>query len=209
MQSPIHKDGLVLGALLASTALLTSKLSKLLVWLFGLMAAFTFYFFRDPERSIPADEDAILSPADGKIVSIDTLEHAPFIEGPARRISIFLSIFDVHINRSPIAGTITYKHYNPGDFFPAYAPKASLKNEQNTIGIEKDGYKVLVKQIAGIIARRINCWKGIGDDLAGGERFGLIRFGSRTELYLPLNSSIVVKVGESVKGGSSIIARRA
>jgi phosphatidylserine decarboxylase len=116
----------------------------------------------------------------------------------------------VHINRAPIEGKIAYQHYRPGEFLPAFEPKASIKNEQNSVGIEdKNGYRVLVSQIAGIIARRIVCWKNTGCKVFAGERFGLIRFGSRTDIFLPLDARIEVKLGQKVQGGSDIIARRA
>lgn len=207
MRSPIYKDGLILGGVLVATAILSNKVGRMASWIFGGLGLFTLYFFRDPERAIPSGESLVVSPADGKIIGVDSVDHAPFIEGPAKRVSIFLSLFDVHINRAPIDGKVVYRSYNPGDFLPAYAPKASLKNEQNSIGIEKDGVKILVRQIAGVIARRIVCWKDIGDTVARGERFGLIRFGSRAELFLPIDSTIEARVGQVVKGGSSVIAR--
>ena len=207
MRSPIYKDGLILGGVLAATAILSNKVGRMASWIFGGLGLFTLYFFRDPERAIPSGESLVVSPADGKIIGVDSVDHAPFIEGPAKRVSIFLSLFDAHINRAPIDGKVVYRSYNPGDFLPAYAPKASLKNEQNSIGIEKDGVKILVRQIAGVIARRIVCWKDIGDTVARGERFGLIRFGSRAELFLPIDSTIEARVGQVVKGGSSVIAR--
>lgn len=207
MRSPIYKDGLILGGILAATAILSNKVGRMASWIFGGLGLFTLYFFRDPERVIPSGEGLVVSPADGKIIGVDSVDHAPFIEGPAKRVSIFLSLFDVHINRAPIDGKVVYRSYNPGDFLPAYAPKASLKNEQNSIGIERDGVKILVRQIAGVVARRIVCWKDIGDTVARGERFGLIRFGSRAELFLPIDSTIEARVGQVVKGGSSVVAR--
>jgi len=196
------------GSLLA-LAVVFSSISRWLGRIFYLATAFTLYFFRDPERLIPEGECLIVSPADGKVVGIDSVEHVPFIDGPAKRVSIFLSVFDVHINRSPIKGKIAYRHYSPGEFLAAFEPKASVKNEQNAVGIEDaDGYRILVKQIAGLIARRILCWKNPGDHVGAGERFGLIRFGSRTEIYMPLDARIEVKLGQRVQGGASVIARR-
>jgi len=196
------------GSLLV-LAMVFSTISRWLGRIFYLATAFTLYFFRDPERQIPEGDCLIVSPADGKVVGIDSVEHVPFLDGPAKRVSIFLSVFDVHINRSPIKGKIAYRHYSPGEFLAAFEPKASVKNEQNAVGIEDaDGYRVLVKQIAGLIARRILCWKNPGDKVGAGERFGLIRFGSRTEIYMPLDARIEVRLGQRVQGGSSVIARR-
>ncbi len=210
MRSPIHKEGFFMAGILFAAGFVSSAISKWLGRIFYLLCAFTLYFFRDPERQIPQGESLIVSPADGKVVGIDSVEHVPFIDGPAKRVSIFLSIFDVHINRAPIRGKIEYRHYAPGEFLPAYEPKASIKNEQNTIGIEdSDGYRVVVRQIAGLIARRILCWKNPGDKIERGDRFGLIRFGSRTDLFLPLDARIEVKLGQRVQGGATIIARRA
>ncbi|MBU1108396.1 MAG: phosphatidylserine decarboxylase family protein [Candidatus Riflebacteria bacterium] len=209
MRSPIHREGFFIGGSLFALGLISSTISRWLGRLFYLGAAFTMYFFRDPEREIPQGDSLILSPADGKVVGVDSVEHVPFIDGPAKRVSIFLSVFNVHINRAPIKGKIAYRHYTPGKFLPAFEPKASVDNEQNAIGIEgPEGYRVLVKQIAGLIARRILCWKNPGNTVESGERFGLIRFGSRTEIYLPLDARIEVRLGQRVYGGSSIIARR-
>jgi phosphatidylserine decarboxylase len=210
MRSPIHREGFLIAGPLFVFAFISSVLSKWLGRLFYLVTAFTLYFFRDPERKIPEGDSLIISPADGKIVGIDSVEHVPFLDGPAKRVSIFLSIFDVHINRVPIKGKIAYRHYAPGKFLPAFEAKASVKNEQNSIGIEdKEGYRILVRQIAGLIARRILCWKNPGDHVEAGERFGLIRFGSRTDIFLPLNARIDVHLGQRVQGGATVIARRA
>lgn len=209
MRSPIHREGFFIIGSLFSLGIITSALSRWVSRLFYLATAFSLYFFRDPEREIPTGDSLVVSPADGKIVGIDSVEHVPFIDGPAKRVSIFLSIFDVHINRAPIKGKVAYRHYTPGEFLPAFEPKASVDNEQNAIGIEgSEGYRVLVKQIAGIIARRILCWKNPGELVETGERFGIIKFGSRTEIFLPLDARIEVRLGQRVYGGSSIIARR-
>ncbi len=209
MRSPIHREGFFMAGSLLVLAMIFSTISRWLGRIFYLATAFTLYFFRDPERQIPEGDCLIVSPADGKVVGIDSVEHVPFLDGPAKRVSIFLSVFDVHINRSPIKGKIAYRHYSPGEFLAAFEPKASVKNEQNAVGIEDaEGYRVLVKQIAGLIARRILCWKNPGDQVGAGERFGLIRFGSRTEIYMPLDARIEVRLGQRVQGGSSVIARR-
>lgn len=209
MRSPIHREGYCFAGSMLILAVVFSTVSRWLGRIFYLATAFTLYFFRDPERVIPEGECLIVSPADGKVVGIDSVENVPFIDGPAKRVSIFLSVFDVHINRSPIKGKIAYRHYTPGEFLAAFEPKASVRNEQNAIGIEDaDGYRVLVKQIAGLIARRILCWKNPGDTVAAGDRFGLIRFGSRTEIYMPLDARIEVRLGQRVQGGATVIARR-
>lgn len=209
MRSPIHREGYFFSGSLIALGIVFSTICRWLGRIFFLAAAFTIYFFRDPERKIPVGDNLMVSPADGKVVGIDSVEHVPFIDGPAKRVSIFLSVFDVHINRSPIKGKVAYRNYMPGEFLAAFEPKASIKNEQNAVGIESsDGYRVLVKQIAGLIARRILCWKNPGEQISCGERFGLIRFGSRTEIYMPLDARIEVTLGQRVYGGATIIARR-
>ena len=208
MRCPIHREGWIFSSGCFLAAFLARTISRRLSRFMAFLGAFTLYFFRDPEREIPSGAQIIVSPADGHVIGIDQVDYAPFIEGPAKRISIFLSIFDVHINRAPIEGTVGYRHYHPGKFFPANIDKASLDNEQNAIGIEDAGFKVLVKQIAGIVARRIVCWVDNGSKLARGDRFGLIRFGSRTELYMPLSAKIEVQIGQKVQGGATIVGRR-
>src|SRR5271168_2191477 len=166
-----------------------------------LLAVFCLYFFRDPERAIP-DGAVAVSPADGKVVAI----HA---ENPASsRISIFLNIFDVHVNRAPIAGTVTNVEYKKGQFLVASREVASSENERNTLTIEGDGTRVGFSQIAGLIARRIVFSKNAGDQVAKGERVGLIKFGSRVDVFLGPDWDVTVKVGERVSGGSSVLARR-
>jgi phosphatidylserine decarboxylase len=168
-----------------------------------LLAAFIFYFFRDPERSIPADAGAIVAPADGRVVVVTDEENA----GQAgKRISIFLAIWNVHVNRSPAAGTIAQMNYRPGKFSAAMRECASSDNEQKVITLATPTGEIIFKQIAGLIARRVVCWKKPGDQVARGERIGLVRFGSRADLWLPSNSELLVKVGDHVKGGSSILA---
>jgi phosphatidylserine decarboxylase len=209
MSCPIHKEGFKMAGLFLGLGVFFCRFQKCLSRLFFLAAAFTLYFFRDPEREIPEGGDLILSPADGKVVGIDSVEHVPFIDGPAKRVSIFLSVFDVHINRAPVKGKIAYRHYTPGKFLDARNPKSSVDNERNSLGIEcADGRRYLVTQIAGLIARRILCWTNPGTEVAAGERFGLIRFGSRTEIFMPIDSKVEVKLGQKVYGGSTIIGRK-
>ena len=168
----------------------------------AVLLVFTISFFRDPEAKIPADEKKIVAPATGKIVEITPV-------GDKTMVAIFLSVFDVHVQRAPIAGTIKSVKYQPGKFLDVRDPQASATNEHRELVVEApDGYRVTVRQIAGLIARRIVGWCGEGAILAKGERFGMIRFGSRVELFLPAGTEIVVKVGERAKGGETIVARR-
>jgi len=167
----------------------------------------TIYFFRDPERSHVAPEEAILTPADGKVLSIERLNNGDnHVEGKAIKISIFMSIFNAHINRIPMRGRIAHLSYHPGKFFSANRDKASLYNERNIVTLEtNDRKKIVFVQIAGLIARRIVCWVKKGDHVEAGQRFGLIRFGSRLELYLPPDSTLTVKKGEKVRAGQTVI----
>ncbi len=171
----------------------------------ALLITFIIYFFRNPKRNIPADENLILSPADGVIIGIDEVYEENFIKGRAIRVSIFLSIFNVHINRSPLQGEVRYRHYRPGKFIPAFKSHASEINEKNYIGIENQSYKLMVCQITGFVARRIKCWADEGKRLAGGEIIGIIKFGSGTELFIPVGSSLVVRKGDRVRAGETII----
>ncbi|MBN2468700.1 MAG: phosphatidylserine decarboxylase family protein [Deltaproteobacteria bacterium] len=170
------------------------------------------YFFRDPERDIPQIPAEIVAPADGRVISIKPMKEETFLRGEALRVSIFMNIFSVHVNRSPIAGEITYFSYNPGKFISAFKEKASLDNEQVSIGIEggegekKDGRRVLVRLIAGLIARRIVLWKGKNDRIDKGERMSIIKFGSRVDIYLPLDADVLVSVGDHVTAGESVVA---
>jgi phosphatidylserine decarboxylase len=171
----------------------------------AILTMFVAYFFRDPERAIPQDPGLIVSPADGRVIEIAEEENK-YMEGRARRVSIFLSVFNVHINRIPAEGRVEMVKYFKGEFMAAWDEKASLKNEQTHIGLNCGKYKLLVKQIAGLIARRIVCKVHEGETYKRGDRLGLIKFGSRTDLFLPLNAALKVKIGDKVAGGSSIIA---
>lgn len=168
---------------------------------------FTAYFFRNPRRRIPSDYRAIISPADGVVMSVSSVEENKFLGGTSVRVSIFLSILNVHVNRSPVGGQVKYTEYVPGKFLPAFKSHASDINERNYIGIESNGFKVLVCQITGFIARRIVCYAKTGDYMGKGQLFGMIKFGSCTEIYLPEGVEILVEPGDSVKGGESIIGR--
>ena len=168
--------------------------------IFFLVALFMAFFFRDPKRVPPSDPDVVVSPADGKVTRVDAVESGTVV-------SIFLSPFDVHINRSPISGKIVNVLYSPGKFLMATNEKASLVNEQNALTIQGEKITVVCKQIAGILARRIVCWKATGDSLGLGERFGMIKFSSRTDVLLPANVRVTVKEGERVRGGITVIGR--
>jgi len=176
-------------------------------WLGGillLLGAFVLYFFRDPDRTIPSDPDLMVSPADGRVMEV---VDEPFGSTPGRRISIFLSVFNVHVNRSPAAGRVSAMEYRKGQFYAAMRGRASEENEQNVIHVTTDRGEIVFKQIAGWVARRILCWKAVGDTVTRGERVGMIRFGSRVDIWFPVNVEILVRPGQNVTGGSSILAR--
>ena len=176
-------------------------------WLGGILlflGLFAVFFFRDPERTPPPDPNTIVSPADGRVVGI--VEES-FGGRPGHRISVFLSVFNVHVNRSPVGGRITAIEYRTGKFYAAMRGRASAENEQNSFHVLTDRGEVVFTQIAGWVARRIVVWKAIGDSLVRGERIGMIRFGSRMDIWLPEDVEILVKSGQSVAGGSSVLAR--
>ncbi len=175
--------------------------------LLTLLTAFVFYFFRDPEREVPSGEGVVISPGDGKIIDIREVDESSFIGGPCRRITIFLSVFNVHVQRAPVSGDVAHREYRPGEFAVAWHPKASEKNEQSSLGLIARGHKVLVRQIAGLIARRIVTYPEQGGQVERGERIGLIRFGSRVDLFMPLDWSLDCTVGDKVAGGSTVLAR--
>lgn len=171
------------------------------------LALFVIWFFRDPERVIPKGDGAIVSPADGKVIIVEEVNEDRFLKCKALKISIFMNVFNVHVNRVPATGRIVDIFYNPGKFFNASFDKASLLNEQNALLIEaENGKRYVANQIAGLIARRIVCRVKPGDAIAKGNRFGLIRFGSRLDVFLPVDVNVKVKVGEKVSAGSSILA---
>jgi phosphatidylserine decarboxylase len=169
------------------------------------LAAFTIYFFRDPEREIPPGVGLVVSPADGTVIGIDELAEPDFVKARTRRVTIFLSPFNVHVNRVPYDGEVKYFRYKKGRFFVASKPAASTENEQSIIGLETREGKIVFKQIAGTLARRIVCEIREGHRVRRGERFGMIKFGSRMEVFLPLSSEIKVRLQEKVKAGESII----
>jgi phosphatidylserine decarboxylase len=174
-----------------------------------LLSLFIAYFFRNPKREIPNLRNIILSPADGKIIHVGEFEEDRFLKEKSLKVSIFMSLFDVHLNRAPVSGKVLERNYLPGRFLIANVEKSSLLNEQNAVILEtEDQVKILLIQIAGFVARRIVCYAKPGDTLRRGEIFGLIRFGSRVDLYLPPEVKPIVRVGQHVKGGESIIGYR-
>ena len=195
--------------LIGAAALLGASL-----WLaWWIPAAFSFLlliglllFFRDPERTPPADPLALVSPADGKVICVDDAEDPCFGQGKFRRVGIFLSVLDVHVNRSPYAGTFEKTHYSAGEFLDARHLEVDLRNENQTWLLKTSRGTVLVRQIAGLIARRIVGWKKPGESVQTGERFGMIRFGSRTDLYFPASCTPKVQPGQRVVGGETVIA---
>jgi phosphatidylserine decarboxylase len=198
----MEKDGIYYGLGLGAAGVLVSYFFHP-GWaapFFGL-ALFCVYFFRDPERVIPAGPVAV-SPADGKVV------HVRQLDAGNTRVSIFLNIFNVHVNRAPVEGRITDISYQPGRFVMAHREEASSENEQNTLTIDSGGARVVTRQIAGLIARRIVCRKKPGDTVKRGERFGLIKFGSRVDVFFGPEWELAVKPGDKVRGGSSVLARR-
>ncbi len=172
-----------------------------------LLTLWVVYFFRDPERTGPRGADVVIAPADGRVIQIADVDEPAFLHGRAIRVSIFMNVFNVHVNRYPVTGTVKYVHYNPGKFLNAAVDKASLENEQTSVGIEHSGGRILVRQIAGLIARRIVTYGREGDAVEQGERMGLIRFGSRVDVFLPPGTEVAVKVGEHTSAGSTLIAR--
>jgi phosphatidylserine decarboxylase len=181
------------------------------LWLlaFGLtiIALWVAYFFRDPERTGERGDDVVISPADGRVVMITEVDEPAFIHGRALRISIFMNVFNVHVNRYPVNGTVKYVHYNPGKFLNAAVEKSSLENEQMSVGLDHGGVRILVRQIAGLIARRIVTYSREGDVVSQGDRMGIIRFGSRVDVFLPPGTAVVVKEGQTTFAGTTLLAR--
>jgi phosphatidylserine decarboxylase len=198
------RDGYYYGSVMVAAALLVAWLTSP-AWAVIplLLAAFFLWFFRDPERAIPSDPGAVVSPADGKVTDVSpvTVDGKPF-----KRVSIFLNVFDVHVNRSPISGVIRGAKYQAGKFLNARDPRCADCNEQNTVTVDGLGHTIIFKQIAGLLARRIVFTKKIGEKVERGERVGLIKFGSRTDILMEPSATIQVKVGDRVKGGTSILA---
>ena len=203
----IARDALPYLAVLGIVTALALYAYPLIALIPGILMVFTAFFFRNPKRIIPSDEKVLVSPADGTVMSISGLYEDRFLNSRGTKVSIFLSIFNVHLNRCPISGTVKYRSYKPGKMIPAFKSHASEINEKNYVGIENDSLKVMVTQITGFIARRIVCWVGIDDTVARGDLFGLIKFGSCTEIIVPENVEILVKAGQKVVGGETVIGR--
>lgn len=179
-----------------------------MAWTFTSLAIFVLWFFRNPEPTLPASPEAVVAPGQGKVILIEEVDEPTVFEGPARKISIFLSVFDVHVQRAPVSGTVNHKVYRPGAYAVAWADKASEDNEMCSLGIATEHGDVLVRQIAGLIARRIITDPSEGDRVERGRRFGLIRFGSRVDLFLPMHWDIACSVGDRVRVGSSVLAHQ-
>jgi phosphatidylserine decarboxylase len=202
---------MAIAALVAVTGFATAWMMRsyslwLFAFLLAIVALWVAYFFRDPERTGPRGPRVVVCPADGKVIMITTVDEPAFIHGKAIRLSIFMNVFDVHVNRYPVSGRVAYLHYNPGKFLNAAAEKSSLENEQSTIGLETDSTKVVVRQIAGLIARRIVTYAQLGDSAEQGTRLGIIRFGSRVDVFLPVGSTVVAKLGDRVVAGTTVLA---
>jgi len=168
---------------------------------------FTLNFFRDPDRTTPKGEKNVISPADGKVIVVKKVTENEFFKSEAMQISIFMSPLDVHVNRNPITGKVTHYRYLEGEYFAAFEDKASEKNEQSIIGVENEQGKVLFKQIAGFVARRIVCPLTVGDSVVAGERFGMIKFGSRVDVFVPVSAIVTVRVGDRPVAGETILAQ--
>ena len=193
--------------ILASAGVASWFVSAWLSLVFLVLFLFTIAFFRDPDRSVPTDPSLVVAPADGRVSDIIDLDEKEVLKMKTRRVGIFLSIFDVHTNRAPIDGRISYRQHHEGLCLDARDPDCPEKNEAMTWAFENSRVTIVVRQLTGAIARRIVAWARVGDEIKKGERFGMIRFGSRTELYLPLEAEVLVKTGDHVSGGSTVIAR--
>ena len=206
---PVYRAGypLVFGAAFAT--LIFALLELTVLALIGLIATFCICgFFRDPDRVIPDKQGAVVSPADGKVIAVDTVENSPFFAGDSIKVSIFMSVFNVHVNRIPYEGRVKDVNYYPGKFFAANREAASQKNEQNAVFLEtENGGEICVVQVAGLIARRIICKVQPGNQVLRGQRFGIICFGSRLDVYLPGTIDTEVAVGDKVKAGTSILGQ--
>jgi phosphatidylserine decarboxylase len=181
------------------------------LWLLALaltvVALWTAWFFRDPDRAGDRGARLVIAPADGKVITVVPVDEPAFLHGRATRVSIFMNVFNVHVNRYPVSGTVRFVHYNPGKFLHAAAEKSSLENEQMSVGIETGNTRVLVRQIAGLIARRVITYSREGEQVEQGERMGIIRFGSRVDLFLPVTSDVLVAVGQTTLAGVTVLAR--
>lgn len=173
----------------------------------AVLAAFFIYFFRNPSRSMPYDPNILYSPADGTVMAVEDIYDDEYLNEPATKVTVFLSVFNVHVNRSPIDGKIKYQRYTCGQFVPAYKKSASFENERHAIGLDNGRMRILVTQVAGLLARRIVSWVTLGHQMKQGECYGMIKFGSSTELVVPKNVEITVKKGDTVVGGITVMGR--
>ncbi len=178
----------------------------LLAFVLTLLVLWVAYFFRDPERTGERGDRLVISPADGRVIDISEVDEPSFLKGRAIRISVFMNVFNVHVNRYPVSGNVAYVQYNEGKFLNAAADKASLENEQMSIGVQTAKHKVLFRQIAGLIARRIVTYSQVGDTASQGDRMGLIRFGSRVDVFVPVGSTVKVKLGQKPQAGTTVLA---
>lgn len=178
----------------------------LVAFVLTLLVLWVAYFFRDPERTGPRGQDLVISPADGRVIQIVEVDEPAFLQGRAIRISVFMNVFNIHVNRYPVSGRVAYVHYNPGKFFNAAAEKSSLENEQMSIGVQAARHRVLFRQIAGFVARRIVTYSRVGDDAEQGERMGIIRFGSRVDVFVPVGSTVRAKIGDTPVAGTTVLA---
>ncbi|MBF0341628.1 MAG: phosphatidylserine decarboxylase family protein [Magnetococcales bacterium] len=209
LRSPVAKEGLPFIAIFVVVAIIGSRLVpfwpiQILLWI---LAFWCVWFFRDPERQTPPADGLVIAPADGRVVAIEEVAAAPLSGLPARKFSIFMNVFSVHVNRFPIHGRVEQVAYHPGQFLNAALDKASVENERmEVLAVTADGTKVSFVQVAGLVARRIVCHLKVGDAMPAGERFGLIRFGSRVDLYLPLTARIEPALGDQTRAGETVIA---
>ena len=206
---PIHKEGYPFIAGFLAASLVVGWLAEPLFWIGMVLTLWCIYFFRDPERSIPQDEDLVISPADGRVSSVAMVvppEEMNLGSEPMLRISVFMNVFNCHVNRAPMRGRIHVISYKEGSFLNAELDKASEQNERNSLTIETSRGKIGVVQIAGLVARRIVCWANVNDSLEAGERFGLIRFGSRLDVFLPADVAPRVSVGQTAIAGETVLA---
>lgn len=196
----------IIGSLLAWTLIDVRMIKIPVIALLVFLLLFTLYFFRDPDRQTPGSPAAVIAPADGKIILISPVREEEYLRGDAVQISIFMSPLNVHVNRFPITGTVGYFKYFPGEFLVAFDEKASLRNERTHIGVENGRVKVLFKQIAGFVARRIVAPLKVGDPAVQGERFGMIKFGSRVDVIMPAGVDVQVKLGDLTVAGETVLA---
>lgn len=204
---PVASEGYPFIALFAFVTLVFALLGWSLLTVLSLaLTLFTIYFFRNPERVVPADADAVIAPADGRVIFVGEVMEDRYFKAEATKVSIFMNVFNVHVNRSPVSGTVVEKFYNKGEFFNASLDKASLQNEQAGLLVETpEGIRLLVVQIAGLVARRIVTYPEVGDAVEKGRRYGLIRFGSRVDVYFPKGAEVTIRVGERTVAGESIL----